>query len=189
VKKPIIGSILLIAVVAAAIIFYTSHGFTPTPPRQDPRVIEESMQNVRAVRFDDNGQYHQTITMAQWLRYQGSTVTHMIRPTVSLQAKDSSQWHISANQGQGAHTALHQFSQIHLFDNVIIQRNPDDKNHWLQLSTGSLLFFPQKFEAFTQNPIHIRGPHLSLEAQGLHANLNEHSIEFLQKVTSVYAPS
>jgi LPS export ABC transporter protein LptC len=185
------GIIFLLLILGVSAGIYWKGSFNnKSPIVADSQIVEESMQGVRALRFDNQGHLNQEIHMQQWLRYQDTTVTQMIQPSLRVHATDGSLWDISAQNGEGFQEDMGKpLEKIHLFNNVIVKRTAKKADRWLTLTTTSLLFFPQEAMALTDDPVMIVGPNLQMKAQGLRADLDRHSIEFLKRVNSVYVPT
>lgn len=163
---------------------------TPTennPFTEKEAPIDQSMHGVNLLRFNKTGHLAQAITMQSWFHHKGQTVTQMIMPTMKVYHPDGSIWNISAKQGIGFQTPINgKVEKLQLSQNVVVQRQ-DANNSWLKLTTQTLLLFPLKQSALTNDPVHVDGPGVEINALGMRAQLDRQNIEFLKDVNSRYA--
>ena len=156
----------------------------------EKKIIQESMQGVHAKRFDLHGRLIQIVTMKSWLRYQGETVSHMISPALQIYHQDGTLWDISSARGEGFQTRMDgKLEKLHLSDNVIVKQSGYPNQFWWELTTQNLDFFTKRPMASTDDPVFIKGPGLQIQATGIRAFLEQHYVQFVKNVTTVYEKS
>jgi LPS export ABC transporter protein LptC len=180
---------LIFAGVTLIIIALPSH----TPPKSEnqnqSRIVDESMTHVKAKRFSQ-GVLSQTLTLNTWVHHKGETSVYLNMPTLTTYQPDGGRWQISALEGQGYQQHRHgQLEKLELSKEVLISSfNQEKKQQW-RLMTDFLSYDPLTKKAITQHEVFINGPEIKLQAKGMSADLNQHSIELLQKVSANYALS
>lgn len=182
----IILSLLLLIVVS--IILYKTTSVTAMLHFKSEAIIEESMTDVQAWRFDKEGRLIQAVKMQSWLHYKDQTTSQMILPTLKMYHLDGSLWDISAQTGESFQTQIQgKLEKLQLSDNVTILRSTQENQDTWELKTQHLLFLTQNPTAITNDPVVVNGPGMKIHATGLRANLENNTLEFLKDVRTHYA--
>ena len=177
----------LFLLLALTIIFISSkrQPIQSLAPKTD-LIIEQSMSDIKAMRFDKEGHLTQEVTMTSWCHYQGQTISQLHAPTLTLFHADGGTWNVSALKGQSFQTQINgKLDKLLLTENVsVVHQNPD-KHPW-DLKTQHMMFYPQTSLAETSDPVVVNGSGVEIHAIGMNANLKEHTIELLKNVKSYY---
>ena len=76
----------------------------------------------------------------------------------------------------------HPEDQIHMLDNVVVERRPADETKHLKLETTSLILFPDSERMKTQQAIVLNTPNTHITAVGLEADNATQKIQFLHQL-------
>lgn len=163
---------------------------TKIPSLPSKSMIEESMMGVKAYRFDNTGELSQEMQMKQGFRYRSQNTFHMVAPMVKIYHRDAC-WHIRADQGESRQAGRSKkIDQLFLYNHVEVKRIETQKNpihhNWV-LKTHSLQYSPTTALATSNDPVTLLNGEAQIQAQGLRADFNEHTIELLKRVNSHYA--
>ncbi len=177
----------LFLLLALTIIFISSkrQPILSLAPKSD-LIVEQSMNDIKAMRFDKEGRLIQEVTMRSWCHYQGQTTSQLLAPKLTLYHADGGTWDIAALKGQSFQTQMNgKLEKLQLSENVnVVHMNPD-KHPW-DLKTQHMVFYPQTSLAQTSDPVVVNGNGVEIHAIGMNANLKEHTIELLKNVKSHY---
>lgn len=173
--------------IGVAIILYKTTSTATIFNFKPEAIIEESMTDVQAWRFDKEGRLIQAVNMHSWLHYKDQTTSQITLPRVKMYPLDGSIWDISAKVGESFQTQIHgKLDKLKLSNNVIVLRSTQNQTAW-ELKTQHLLFLAQKPTAITEDPVVVNGPGMRINAIGLRANLEKNTLEFLKDVRTHYA--
>jgi len=160
------------------------------PVAQNAAILEEAMKGVSAQRFDKNGRLIQVVQMDSWFHDKGQSVTKMIAPRLTMNQENGAHLTVSGKEGEGYQAKMGtQIDKLKLMNDVLIrQENPKTDNVW-ELKTTTLLFFPKEPHptAQTDDKVTVYAPGLTIEAQGMRADLHRETVEFLNQVKTFYA--
>lgn len=183
--------LLFIAALLAAIYFFNF--FSPeiatksTDANND--ILEETMKGVSAKRYDKNGKLIQVLEMDSWSHLKGQTTTQMLQPHLTVYQDNGSCLTVSSAQGEGYQSKMgSQIDQLKLINQVNVKQTNPKTQSWWELRTTSLLLFPKdpNPRALTDDKVTVYAPSLKIEAQGLRADLNRETVEFLHQVKTFY---
>jgi lipopolysaccharide export system protein LptC len=93
-----------------------------------------------------------------------------------------------AKRGTVKNSADYANSEVHLYDNVVLDRAKTKKTEHLELNTDYLLAYPDKNTMETDFPVEIITGDKVTTGVGLKANNATQQIEILKNVTSVIPP-
>ncbi|MBS0290135.1 MAG: LPS export ABC transporter periplasmic protein LptC [Proteobacteria bacterium] len=156
--------------------------YTNTQP-----VIEHALQGIKAKRFDSEGNLLQELRMNTWLRYQHDLTSHLKAPNLTIYYPNGEVWGIVAQQGQSFQQQINgKLEKLQLSENVAVKRLNKANNSWYELKTQNMLFYPHQSTATTEDNVLVTGNGMKIQAKGMHANLKDHTIEFLKNVKTYY---
>ncbi|MFI4938001.1 MAG: LPS export ABC transporter periplasmic protein LptC [Candidatus Berkiellales bacterium] len=159
-----------------------------SPSTLNNSMIEEAMTGVFAEHFGEDGLPKQVISMQSWYHYKGETITQMMEPCLKVYHPDGSWWDISAHRGQGYQNSIAgKLAKIHLTHGVVVKQSGKNQGDWWNLKTQNLLVFPDKQLAQTPDPVVVNSPGIDIQAVGIRAHLDNHTVEFLHAVKTQYA--
>ncbi len=154
---------------------------------QQTVILDESMTAVKAKRFN-KGLLSQTLTLQTWTRNKGENKIHLEKPMLITFQKDGCQWQISSMQGEGYQQRAHgPLEKLELYQEVSLSSFDKQRLQEWQLHTDFLSYNPGNKTALTDHEVMIHGPEITMHAQGMSADLNQHTVEFLHKVKAHYA--
>jgi len=178
-------SLLLIAIV---VMLYRASPTAALLYFRPQAILEESMTDVQAWRFDKEGRLIQAVEMQSWLHYKDQTTSQMISPRLKMYHLDGSLWNISAKTGESFQTQIHgKLEKLKLSQDVIVLRSTQENQKAWELKTQHLLFLAQNPRAMTDGAVVVNGPGMTIHATGLRADLEKHTLEFLKDVRTDYA--
>lgn len=166
----------------------------PSPSDQatveDMAIVEEAMKGVCAHRFDKNGKLIQVVEMDSWLHHKGQTMTQMFAPHLTMHQKNGTSLTVFGLKGEGYQNKMGtQIDKLKLTEEVSVKQvNPKTDSSW-ELKTASLVFFPKEPNpsAETDDKVTVYAPGLTIEGQGMRADLNRETVELLNQVKTFYA--
>ncbi|MCS5710731.1 LPS export ABC transporter periplasmic protein LptC [Candidatus Berkiella aquae] len=184
--------LLFIAALVAAMYFFNF--FSPSDiavksNEQNSDVLEETMTGVSAKRYDKNGKLIQVLEMGSWSHFKGQTTTQMLQPHLTVYQDNGSCLTVSSAQGEGYQAKMGtQIDQLKLINNVNVKQMNPKTQSWWELKTSSLLLFPKdpNPRALTDDKVTVYAPSLTIEAQGMRADLHRETVEFLHQVKTFY---
>lgn len=176
---------LLVMLIVVIVSLPTQHSIHKTSLDKNV-VVDESMTKVKAKRFHQGNLSH-ILELQTWRKNKEENIIHFEKPVLTTLERNGSQWQISANKGQGLQKEAGQFLQFALEQNVIISSFNKQKQQQWHLLTDFLNYYPDKKTANTACEVRIEGPEITMQAKGMSADLNQHTIKFIEKVNAYYA--
>ncbi len=149
-------------------------------------IIDQSLKGIFAQRFDEMGNLSQVLSMDSWQHKQGDMVSALTSPHLILYQPNGEHWIIRAKHGLSKQTQVHgKIETLDLSQDVMITRFTDPADR-ITLNTPYLVLEVPQSIAFTKENVVIIGDGMSIEAQGMRANLKDHTINLLSNVKSHY---
>lgn len=180
---------LFLSLIAAAIIIVCCKSSSTTTLlyfKPTTALVQESLSDVQAWRFDKQGHLVQTVQMQSWRHFKDQSVSEITLPVLTMHHADGSVWDISAKTGTSFQTQIRgKLEKLQLSDNVIVKLNQHNNRGW-ELKTEHLLFTAQKPTATTNDPVLVNSAGMEIRAVGIHADLENHKIKFLKDVKTHY---
>jgi len=146
---------------------------------EQPDMVAISLQQLS---FDEQGNKEFLLDAQSMLQYLSSDRNIMVKPTITFFAQQQPSWKTSALNA----TSNTDASQLHLSGNVVIEQQ--GVKDAAILETDTLVLYPRKSYASTDDKVEIRQHGAYIEAQGLDADLTNNRIILRKNVTSVYEP-
>jgi lipopolysaccharide export system protein LptC len=138
--------------------------------------------SVEQLNFDRNGQKQYLLGAESMLQYLKSNRNVMVRPTITFYKETRESWKTSASSA----VSDNEGDQLHLSGDVtIVQQGVKEA---AILETETLLLYPKKSYATTDDKVIIRQTGVYIEAHGLDADLTNNRITLRKNVTSIYEP-
>ena len=160
-----------------------SKGFAPLIIPED--TATSSMEEVKIVRFNPEGQRQEFFSMTAWRYYPDTATTVIDHPELLLYKNNLPIWKIAATEGIGYHSDTHRISMVTLQKNVHLLRLLDTETPFWQLETDVLHLSPQ--EAQTDALVTLNGPGKTMiKTQGAWADLVTGDIKLLHNVKGKY---
>lgn len=163
---------------------------TDQPIIENTAIVDEAMKGVCAQRFDKNGKLIQVVEMDSWRHHKGQTMTQMVSPRLVVHQENGNSLTVSGIRGEGYQSKMGtQIDKLRLTEEVRVKQvNPKTESVW-ELKTTSLLFFPKEPNpsAQTDDKVTVYAPGLTIEGQGMRADLNRETVELLNQVKTFYA--
>jgi len=141
------------------------------------------MEDVIATFIDKQGKPTLKIAAPKMSHYMENDATKIVKPLLTLYRKSPQPWHLTADHAR----TLQGISQIFLQDNVIIDHPGDDQNEKTTLLTPSLIVYPEKQLALTEDPVIINQPNTKIHAVGMNADLSSGAIKLLSQTQGEYS--
>lgn len=157
-----------------------SHSSSTTANSPDAFMI-----NATYLRTDINGNPRSRIHVSKMIHYQANDMSDFSNPEIFLYDTNHAPWHITATYGQSQSG----IQQVHLWDNVVIHQAAGANNSEMNITTSSLIIFPETESASTDQPITITQPGAVVNSVGLRANLHKGEVQLLSRAHGVYTPA
>ncbi|MGE3318104.1 MAG: LPS export ABC transporter periplasmic protein LptC [Candidatus Berkiella sp.] len=178
----------------AVILLFVFLSPSPVSPHQpnveNIAIVEEAMKGISAHRFDKNGKLIQVVEMDSWQHHKGQTITQMVAPRLIIHQDNGNSLTVFGIRGEGYQSKMGaQIDKLKLTEEVSVKQvNPKTDSFW-ELKTHSLLFFPKEPNpsAETDDKVTVYAPGLTIEGQGMRADLNRETVELLNQVKTFYA--
>lgn len=143
------------------------------------RTIDYAMANFKMTVMDELGQPSRIIEGTELSHYPDDDSTEISDATAYFLAPEKDTWLVKSNtaftQGKG--------ETIDLNGNVIITRQSDNE---IELRTEQLTLDTINNTAYTDKPVTIRSPYGDTDSVGLHATLQDETINLHSKVRGHY---
>ena len=157
--------------------------FTPAKPpmaRLDqPDMIALSVQQVS---YNEHGERQYQLSAESMLQYLTTDRNLMIRPDITFYREQVASWTTSSSEAVSDSSG----ETLHLTGNVLIRQRSVDQGATLE--TQTLLLYPERSYATTDDKVIIRQQGIYIEATGLDADLNDNRLILRTNVTSIYEP-
>lgn len=184
---PLLLAPLALGVIALFLFFMQTEESPIAPIAENTPILEEAMKGVHGQRYDKQGKLIQVVDMQSWLHYKDEAITQMFAPRLMVHQENGSQLIIVAVEGEGFHRMGAPIEKLKLIKDVSVKQvNPNTNDEW-ELKTPSLLYFPKRQSAQTDDKVTVFAPGLTMHADGMLADLNLQTIQFLSNVKSFYA--
>lgn len=151
-----------------------------TATEQSPLAF--SFYDLHAKEYNDNGVKTQSLVSQKLIHSVSSNESQLEHPKIQI-VKNDSPWNIEADN---ANVSDNQ-QKVELMGHVVIRQF---KNNQVisQLKTDKLTYYPNSQTIKTQADVTFSQQGLTIQAQGLIADLNKQTVEFRRKIRSVYVP-
>lgn len=140
-----------------------------------PEVPDTFMTNVNAMKLNLAGKPHYIFTTPQLLTYQTNNRTVANKPFFVFYKPGEPPWQMRADSSQG----IDGKNKVILEGNVYIHQLPGVNSNNITLTTNKIIGYPPKSLAETDQPVVITQPGTIINAIGMQADLNKHTIKLL----------
>jgi LPS export ABC transporter protein LptC len=181
-----LGFFSLLVILVAVIVSFPNQKTVHNSTVDKVTVMDETMTQVKAKRFHQGNLSH-ILELQTWRKNKEEDIVHFEKPVLTTLERNGSQWQISAHKGQGLQKKEGQFEQFSLEQDVIIDSYNKQKQQQWHLLTDFLSYYPNKKTAHTSHEVRIEGPEITIQAKGMTADFNQHTIKFIEKVNANYA--
>jgi len=185
-KNSILIFLLFVAGLSTAWLTYWSLNATPTNVSTAVETQPDSyMDEVHAIFMDKFGKPSMKIFTPHLVHFNENDTTQFTAPQLTLYRQSPQPWYItskSAQSTQGMENVLFK-------DNVIIHHAGDLNSPATLIKTTVLMVHPNKKTADTDELITMIQPDLTLNAIGMHADMNTGDIKLLSQARGVYVPT
>lgn len=185
--------ILISFLVIAFCVFYWRNSlesiFVPQDSAKEFPIVYMNGANIR--EFSASGELHHQITSQEIVQYQVDLETPsaddyflLIKPIFTFYEKHPTPWQVSSDNARG----LIGGKVMTLTNNVVIQQ--DSAEHGLMTAnTEELLIDTATQTAQTEQAVSMRNQRMTIDAIGMHADLQENSVLMKSNVKVFYAPN
>jgi lipopolysaccharide export system protein LptC len=154
------------------------------PPTRPDYYVE----NFTSVKLLSDGQGKYRVEGARLVHYSSDDHADLTHPIFSNLDSSEPLTTVRANRGVIKHISSQIDTEIHLYDEVHVNRPATNSSKPLQLNTDYLLIFPDKNTMETSFPIEIISGKNITRGVGMKANTDAEQLEILSKVYSILAP-
>lgn len=143
------------------------------------------MNDVHYVQYDNQGHWQSTLDVKHMVHYSQQDTAKLEQPRLISTGKDKLIWIITADHG-----ISHDGGKVlDLQGHVVVQRLDNGTQKTMQLNTESLVAYPKKKYAETNQPVTITQPGSVMKAIGMTADMNTGDIKLLNQAQGVYEPT
>ena len=143
------------------------------------RASDYAMTNFTLTIMNQSGKPARVITGDEMAHYPDDDSTEVINPIAHFIGQDKDTWIISSNKGE----TVGKGEEIFLSGNVIITR---ENNNEIELHSEELLLDTVNNTAYTDVAVTITSPYGETNSVGLHATLDDKTINLHSKVKGQY---
>lgn len=137
---------------------------------------------VQQTSFDKQGERKYHLSAESMLQYLEADRNLMIKPDITFFQEREPSWTTTAAEA----VSNSQAETLNLSGNVRIQQKGVQKAATME--TETLILYPDKSYATTEDKVIIRQEGIYIEATGLDADFNDNRITLRKNVTSIYEP-
>lgn len=182
-KQTIFCFILLLLAISSSYFYWILMAKEPPPHHQKRHVVDAFMQNALIMRFTTEGQLRDHLAVDVIRHYQDNDSSYFIKPLLTVFDYPRQPWHLSSDYG----TALANFQQINLWQNVLLHQDRGLHNQDNNLKTSKLTISPNKNIATTDQEVTLwQDDNFTTKAQGMIADLQNNQLNLLQHVVTDY---
>lgn len=173
--------LLLIFVAWTVMTFQAQHNSHPHSDLLPDTIIDD----VTALIMDKQGKPSMKIIAPKLQHYTDNNAAHLQNPYVTIYRKSTQPWYVSAKRGLTTQGLDH----IKFWDDVTIQHAADTNAPTTLIKTATLTVHPDSQTAETADPITLIQPNITVNATGMHADINTGDVKLLSAARGVYAPA
>ena len=137
---------------------------------------------VQQSSFNDHGERQYQLKAESMLQFLETNRNLMIKPDITFYQDRVPSWTTTAKEAVSDNTG----EALNLSGNVTIRQQNVPKSATME--TDTLILYPEKSYATTEDKVIIRQQGIYIEAIGLDADLNHNRITLRKNVTSIYEP-
>ena len=143
------------------------------------------MEEVNAVVMNKQGKVNMKIATPFMVHYKTEDRSQLTLPRLTIYRKSPLPWYVTAKYAK-----TRQGTQIvEFWDNVVIHHPADEETPATVIKTSTLTVHPDDQTADTNDPITLIQPNTTINATGMHANMNTGDIKLLSQARGIYVPS
>lgn len=184
-KNNFFSLLIILAAIVTAWATFWSFTQSTTIPTIKPEIQPDSyMEDIHAVFMNKFGKPSMKIVTPYLVHFNEGDTTHFTLPQLTIYRETPQPWYITAKTAQstaGMENVLFQ-------DNVVIHHAGDLNSPATVIKTSTLMVHPNKKTAETDQPITMIQPDLTVNAIGMHADMNTGEIKLLSQARGEYAP-
>lgn len=158
------------------------------PEKKAKRIInnlpDAFLEEVSALIMDKEGKPHLKINSPKMTHYQENNTTHLITPEITLYRDSQVPWFITARFAKAQNGA----DLIDFWEDVVIHHPPDESSSDTWIKTASLTVYTNTQSAETDKLIILTQPNITVQAQGMHAEMKTGKIKLLERARAEYMP-
>ena len=147
--------------------------------QDQPDMVARSVQQVS---YNDRGERQYQLIAESMEQFLAQNHNLMIQPDVTFYRDQKASWTTSSAEAVSDGSG----EELHLTGNVLIQQRGVEQGATLE--TETLLLYPERSFATTDDKVIIRQQGIYIEAKGLEADLNNNRLILKNNVTSIYEP-
>lgn len=176
---------LLLALIVGGLYAYNQwdYWFAPSGPavrqQEQPDMVARSVQQVS---YNDRGERQYQLNAESMEQFLAKNHNVMIQPDITFYRDQEASWTTSSAEAVSNSSG----EELHLTGDVLIQQRGVEKGATLE--TQTLLLYPERSFATTEDKVIIRQQGIYIEANGLEADLNNNRLILKTNVTSIYEP-
>lgn len=142
------------------------------------------VHNITVRTFDTKGALANQLT-SPFMEHLPQDNTHVFTaPNILVQQNDEPAWTIQSKKAK----AIHGGQQITFTEDVIVHQNPGEKNQESTLTTEKIVYYPKEKKASTDLLVTFTQSGHVVQSTGMKADLEQKSLQLLQKAKGYYAP-
>lgn len=177
--------LILFACIGIASALILHHDNQQKMQRAGNIAIDSFVNQATLTEYNEQGEIKKMITAENAIHSEPDGVTHFIKPFILLYAQDRTPWHIRADKG----TSNKKTDHIVLQHNVMIHQLPTARHTESRITTDELTILTKTSRAFTEKPVTLTRPGITIHGIGLSANLKTGEYQLRSQSEVIYQPS
>lgn len=172
--------ILLIIVTWNVFSFHSDH----TASNSIDNLPDVLMEDVTALFMDKQGKPTMKIYAPKMKHFTQHDASHLTNPELTIYRKSAQPWFVTSKTAQTTDGIEH----VKFWDDVVIQHAADVNSPSTLIKTTTLTVHSNDKTAETADPITLEQPNITVNATGMHADINTGDVKLLSEARGVYVP-
>lgn len=177
-----IFSFMLICTLSAIILHQNKHQLTENTHHI---VINTFVHDATLTEYDQTGKIKTTLKASSAVYLEPANVTHFKKPSIITYTKKHVPWLIHADKGISTKDG----SKITLTGHVVIHGLPKANQTETRMTTNELIILPKASQAYTDKPVTLVRPGLTVHGIGLTTNFKTGEYQLHSQSEATYQPS
>ena len=160
-------------------------GSHATDVAHTPVLPDAYMEEVNTTIMDKQGKIKMKVFTPKMQHFSQNDRSYLTAPLITLYRHTAQPWYISAKTA----IAFQGMTQIDFWQQVVIHHPGDESSPETIIKTTKLSVLPDKQIAATAAAITMNQPNLTIDAIGMHADMDKGNIKLLSAARGEYAPN
>lgn len=184
--KNIFYSLMMLTTLTLAV-WMTILSLTQQSPivQHDSSLPDALMENVTSIEMDKEGKPKMQIVTPKIIHFAENDTTHILSPILTVYRQSPIPWYVTSKFAKTTHGT----ENVEFWDDVFISHSGDKNNPATSIKTSTLTVYPANHIAETNDAITLTQPNLTMNAIGMHADMDSGDIKLLFQARGEYVPN